>query len=90
MGYAENLVVWKYDVRPGGNELLLPFGARVLSFQSQRGSLCFWALVDPKLSRMDRTFHVTGTGHEDINPDWIYHGTAQQEPFVWHLFEEEE
>jgi len=65
----------------------MPSGAQPLSFAEQHGVLCLWALVHPTLPREMRSFMLHGTGHDDVQPNEHFIGTAQQGPFVWHLFE---
>jgi hypothetical protein len=79
--------VWKYSISHGLNVPMMPRGALPLAFAEQGGSLCLWALVEPAMPKQPRTFMLHGTGHEDIAPNEHYIGTAQQGPFVWHLFE---
>lgn len=76
-------------------KLRLPKEAVILSFQSQNGVPCIWAMVETAHINEDRRFRLFGTGHpiERIPKDEGLHyiGTAQQSqtpPLVWHLFEE--
>ena len=34
-----------------------------------------------------RTFQIIGTGHQEIEPGYIYLGTVPIGPFVWHVYE---
>ena len=82
--------IYKYPlVIKCSQEIALPEGAKILTFQMQDRSPFIWALVDPDASLESRTFRVVGTGHE-LWPDegsYDHVGTVQQGPFVWHLFE---
>lgn len=70
----------------GTRELELPEGARVLCVDTQDGDLCLWAEVDPEAPTRKAVLFVVGTGQEP--PDQgIYRGTAQQGPYVWHIYE---
>lgn len=84
------MVVYKYVLPPSGGPIELPQGARILSVQTQNGQPQIWALVDPHAPRVSRTLIVKGTGHDGVDPDWLYHGTFQMlgGALVFHLFEE--
>ena len=82
-------MIYKYELQLGTQVVRMPAGAQVLSAHNQHGSLCIWALVDPKAPMVDRAFLVTGTGHtieEGIRLD-LFIGTVIISPFVWHVFE---
>ena len=56
-------VVWKYGLEAGYQDVLVPPGAEVLGVHEQRGSVCLWALVDPRQRPMEaRRFLVVPTG----------------------------
>lgn len=78
--------IWKFQVT--ATEVLMPWDAEVCTFQFQNGVPCIWAIVDPGASKVVRRFQIFGTGHEipALN-EGCYVGTAQEGPFVWHLFE---
>jgi hypothetical protein len=70
----------------------LPKGAKILSFQTQRGVPCIWALVDEQSSgqvNMARHFRIAGTGHKLVEGAEGYVGTIQTDEgtLVWHLFD---
>lgn len=68
----------------------LPVGAEILHVGEQGGHLTVWAVVDPLVTDTEpRHFRVVGTGHDFDWDTWVYQGTVQIGPFVWHLFEEE-
>ena len=81
--------VWKYLIPIQDKfTLLMPVGARPLTFQVQGGPT-MWALVDPDAEQQTREFAVVGTGHADTPESGNYIGTIQHGAFVWHLFERE-
>lgn len=86
--------IYKFPLLPSGEKtrIAMPQGASILALQVQRDTPCIWALVDPKASPVERTFHIAGTGHR--LPDLFdngdgYVGTFQVEggQFVFHLFD---
>lgn len=81
--------VHKHPLEKGDtNYIQMPKGAKILDFQQQGTTLCMWALSDPAEELELRRFRIYGTGWA-IEPELavIYHGTVQQGPMVWHLFE---
>lgn len=64
----------------------LPELSEIVHIAMQGETPNFWARVDTEKEVLLRTFAVLGTGHE-IPKGWLYHGTWQSPPFVWHLFE---
>lgn len=78
--------IWKYTLWHGVNPIAMPDGARVVHFDIQAGVYTMWALVTPGPLVAPRQFMIFGTGH-DIPEHAEYIATAQQPPFVWHLFE---
>lgn len=83
----EMKIVWKYyldfDAR-----LRMPRGAEVLHFDDQAGTLCLWALVNPKELTEVRHFLIVGTGWCRDLTGLTHIGTAQQGTMVLHLFED--
>ena len=71
----------------------MPFGARILCVQVQRGTPCIWAEVDTEEERTEmRRIDIYGTGHPmDRNPEFgsSYIGTFQVRDgdFVFHVYE---
>ena len=68
-------------------------GAEILTVQTQRGSPCIWALVDPEMTYSEkRNFYIFGTGHEITHnsSQLCYIGTFQMDAgdLVFHLFED--
>jgi len=83
------LSVFKYPVNLVDEfSLELPIGARILHVESQAGTNCLWALVDPKAPKELRHFRLAGTGHPiDDYAIGDHIATWQDGPYVWHLFE---
>lgn len=81
--------IWKFPLVPESEFTLLrmPEGAVVRAFAMQDGIPTVWAEVDPDASRVNRRFHIAGTGFA-IPPGATYRGTTQDPPFVWHLYEQ--
>lgn len=81
--------IYKYQLELSAVQgVSMPEGAEILSAANQRGSVCIWAIVDPKAEPKTRLIEVFGTGH--ILPgakSRRFIGTVLAEPFVWHVFE---
>jgi hypothetical protein len=78
--------IWKFQLT--AMEISMPFDAEICTFQYQAGVPCVWAIVDPDVMSVTRRFRIFGTGSELPTIDQCcYVGTAQEGPFVWHLFE---
>ena len=43
--------------------------------------------VDPDAAATRRTFQIVGTGHEEIGEGFVYLGTVEIGPWVWHIYE---
>lgn len=85
--------IFKYLIIPSDikQKIMMPEGAKILTFQMQNQELYIWALVNPNNEMEERKFYVFGTGHEiEMENISIYIGTAQMMggSLVWHLFEE--
>ncbi len=85
--------IFKYKLELKGiQHLTVPKGARILSVQDQRKTLCVWALVDEKERGTDRyRILIFGTGEPIWKPelsDFDYLTTVLQadKTLVWHLF----
>lgn len=50
------------------------------------GDLCVWALVEPHHAPKPQRFFVVGTGHPVPADAYIWIGTVNQGPFMWHVF----
>lgn len=85
--------IFKYDIPVADHfGLILPLGAEILTFQSQRGGFYIWAIIEEGLNDEKRYFRLAGTGHdltEDFPKIKKYIGTAQlaNGGLVFHLFE---
>jgi hypothetical protein len=79
--------VWKYLVADPKISPMVPAGSRFLHFANQNGDLVFWAEVDNNAADAEiRHFAVYNTG-QNIDPGYVYRGTASVGPIVWHLYE---
>ena len=82
------LKIYKYDI-PLFYEFFinLPEKSTILDFQVQNNAPYIWVLVDHDAPLIKVRLSIIGT-FDEINDDDIlaYVGTAQQPPFVWHLF----
>jgi len=56
--------IFKYEVlvREIGLEIMMPLGAKILSFGAEMDDLYIWALVDPKATLVPRQFRLVATG----------------------------
>ncbi len=81
------MTVWKYLLSHYDEIIMMPRGAVVLCVQTQRGQPCLWVKVNPKLELEGRHFLTFGTGHPNVEGNYI--GTYQVEAgqFVFHIFE---
>lgn len=83
------MIIYKYPLSLDETLVEMPVGAKLLDVQTQRDVVYLWALVDPTKETEERTFHIYGTGH-GVGDGGDYIGTAQDGPFVWHVFERRE
>ncbi len=68
----------------------MPAGSEILSFESQRGMMSLWVLVDTEEPAIiERRFRLAGTGHRLPEEELTYVGSAQLHggDIVFHLFE---
>lgn len=93
--------IWKYPLGITDRQVVrMPRDAEILSVQVQGRHLCLWAMVDGDSPLEDRSIRIFGTGnpiddwvgnpideYDDIGR-FVFVGTAQMGPFVWHVFEE--
>lgn len=83
--------VYKY-ILPVADEarVSMPAFAEVLTVGVQGENICVWALVDPKIPSLKKTFRIAGTGHP-ITDDgkWKFLGTVflYEGTLVFHIFE---
>lgn len=83
------MTIWKYELAiTDRQEIIMPYGARVLSVANQGGNLCVWAMVDPTHDRRPLGFRIVGTGHPCGVSLGTFIGTVVIDPFVWHVFQE--
>ncbi len=92
---AKMIAIWKFPIDVvGEGGLDAPEGSRFLSFQEQNGTLCVWMLVDLQQTHKVKYYYkVWGTGHPHKEGDideYLYAGSCQQGPMVWHLFLDQE
>lgn len=82
--------IHKYKLEATDSQVVrMPSPQRFLSFQDREGALCVWYEVNEDADDDefdDLEFLVLGTGHNLPKRDALYLGTAQQGPFVWHLY----
>jgi hypothetical protein len=82
--------IWKYPLLITDEQVLtVPSGATPLAVGEQYGTLCLWALVDPRNKPVAQTVRIYGTGHpieHDDGSEESYVGTVQMGPLVWHCF----
>ena len=87
--------IWKFPLSVDDRSyavVLMPREATVISAQMQLGRLCVWAHVDTNAVVEKRTFRVFGTGWEmpsDFTEIYRFIATVQDEPFVWHVYEQQ-
>lgn len=87
------ITIYKYFI-PIQNEfrLILPMGAKILSFQTQNEKPALWVMLNTEADREERKFKLFWTGHPiQLTGEFHFIGTVQQSqnpPLVWHLFEE--
>jgi len=82
-------VIYTYQLELTDTQTIeMKMGAEILTVQAQDGILCIWALVNPKLSNVKRTFEIIGTGNPFYITKFKYISTAQMNGFVWHIFEQ--
>jgi hypothetical protein len=86
--------VWKFPLKVvDTQEVVIPFGAHILTVQAQEGVPCLWALVDPTHGPAHHTIRIAGTGHPIPKPPLgkplTYIGTFQLYAggFVGHVFD---
>jgi len=80
--------IWKYPLEVERHQMVvMPKGAVLLAFQTQKGQLALWASVDPDAPKVQRDLSVVGTGHDLPGGKQSYIGTAQTGSLVWHLFD---
>ncbi len=83
------LTIWKFTLSLGLTTLSMPRGAKVLSAQVQRDTVCLWACVDTTEPLVTRRFEIVGTGHpmDRIGRSYISTTLMDGGQLVWHVFE---
>lgn len=81
--------IWKYELKPGKNQIELPLHYIPLDVQVQVEKPILWCLVETENDKVMPTFYIFCTG-EPINNELNlkYIGTFQLDWMVFHLFEE--
>lgn len=82
-------VIFKYPTGlsgMGGCRVAMPEGARVVHAGLQDNTITLWALVDVARLPVVRMVTVVGTGHDVEGLEDCYQGTVMMDPFVWHVF----
>lgn len=80
--------IWKFPLSEETQTIQMPMDAEVAHFDYQNGIPCIWAIIDPDVMMVPRTFAIFGTSHQVPGlAEGCYVGTSQQGQFVWHLFE---
>ena len=88
-----NKVIYKYLLYPHGKSVIeMPIGAELLHVNSQKNTICVWALVSPEDIVEERYFEVFFTGediHYDMGIERKYLGTCHthSDSLVRHIFE---
>lgn len=82
------MTIWKYTLRPV-TTLEIPNNGQILDVQMQHGEPQIWVLVDPTRTKVERTFHIHGTGHTLPRDPGKYIATFQMDggSLVFHVFE---
>lgn len=83
--------IWKFEVPiTDAPEFTAPVGARILSAHlgQQNRTLYIWAEVNPdNLSKARYGLRIIGTGNP-VTDVGRFVATVQDQPFVWHVYEE--
>jgi len=84
--------IWKFEIPVEGEfDVMMPEGAEILSFCTQKNKLYIWAIIELGTKFAARRFRLVGTGFKFSERPGRYVGTAQifDGDLVWHLFEVE-
>jgi hypothetical protein len=83
--------IWKYKIHVKEEEKTfdMPYGSVILHVGSQfQNQVTLWVQFSEDMGhKSTRTFRIFGTGHS-IPDNYIYVGTADDKPFMWHVYEE--
>lgn len=82
-------IIYKYPLRPGMNEIVLPISNEICEFAQdpKNGILTVWSrhLVKDEMRKAFK-FWIVATGEEFDSTGWSFYKTAVcQSGFVWHL-----
>lgn len=86
-------VIYRYELKLGEQEIILPEGSRVVSFDNQYGHPVMWVLQPVgEQGKRNHGFYVAMTGEElefFPNDEILFYGTAQFKDgaFILHLLE---
>lgn len=81
--------IWKFELETEDEQTLsVPFDAKTLDVQVQKGKPCLWARVRSDLPKRDVTILTRGTGHPMTGDEGDYLGTYQLDDraLVFHVF----
>ncbi len=83
--------IWKFPLEVTAVQYVgMPRGSEILSVDSQRDTVCLWAMVDPDAAKEVRTIRIFGTGHPVGDEEkLVYLGMAKilHESLIFHVFE---
>jgi len=81
--------IYKFPLRPGVTEHVMPADAEILTVQVQRGDPQIWVRLDPSAPGVKVTLSTYGTGHTMPDDPGKYVGTFQLEDLglVFHVYE---
>ena len=84
--------IWKFPLKIERHQMVvMPKGSVLLDMQDQDGVLTLWASVPIDRGihpdSVERDLSIIGTGHDLPSGQQTYVATAQQGPYVWHLFD---
>jgi hypothetical protein len=79
--------VWKFELNLDDSPIEMPCVAQPLSVGFQGDTLFLWALVDPNEKMEKRKFITRGTGHNILEDNPYFIGTAPYNTLVFHVFE---
>jgi hypothetical protein len=81
--------IYKYPLRIDDVQgVAIPFGARILTVQEQKGVVTLWALVENTNTPEMWEVRIVGTGNSAPGEGFDYVGSVQTSGgrFVWHVF----
>lgn len=86
-------VIWKFHFDRNKDVLIasIPSDAIVRHAAMNQGRFTIWVQLDPNAPKVDRVFHVYGTGWNIVDGDLFVQTFIQEDEhgydFVWHVFE---